>query len=865
MFQDRSMPLEKKPQSEPIRGYRLLEPLGSGGFGEVWKCEAPGGIFKAIKFVYGNLNGLDNDSVRAEEELRAVQRIKSIRHPFLLSMDRVENVAGELIIVTELADHNLDEVLQKHRAQGRPGIPRGELLTYLREAAEVLDLMNLKFDLQHLDIKPRNLFLVSNHVKVADFGLVNSLAGAKNAELQLGAITPLYAAPELFIGKLSRHCDQYSLAIVFQELLTGTLPFMGTNSRQLLMQHTQSEPDLAALPAADRPLIARALAKNPDHRFPSCMDLIRTLLGENVSADPTAVRTTSSEAQATQPMTETVSELGPIADKHPQRRPALPAEVLTDHLFLEPLGNSPLFDLWKVQTPSGKQRLAKFLYGLGKPMPKLQENIASLRSLHHPALVPCEIVHLEPGRLVLVTDLIKETLRDRFVQCQGQKLPGIPRGELIDYIRAAAEVLDYMYQQHGVQHLGLNPRCLILDNGWLQITDFGQAQLLWAPAGHDIAQRNARYAAPELFDKKITRSSDQVSLALLYVEMLSGVHPDRQNKPPDLANLPPLDREVISRALQPDPADRWPSCTDMVLALEGTPPEVDKELRAKPDRFTSLLQMPPPGRPLPVSAAIYGDLHQIIADIIAAAGGEVAAENLEEIPQLSADGMVLAHKFQAGLPLGSAKEKLDEFANLCFGRRVRDDESGCLFFVPLTLSFWDKWLNRHAGLEIDIRLGRVNPSSATPIDVAATVRIVHCNNKKSRHLLEQLGPEILENLRKLLLVNSNKRTQARLLWPHKIKVIPLLSNGERDHPVECRGKDISHSGLGFYLPEELDTAEVLIELNNPVHQGVVIPATLVRAKRCADGWYDVGALFRLPAIRKSTHDFCLDLPSARSS
>ncbi len=190
-------------------------------------------------------------------------------------MDRVESVAGELIIVTELADQNLEEVLQKHRSQGLTGVPRAELLAYLREAAEVLDLMNLKFDLQHLDVKPRNLFLVCNHVKVADFGLVNTLAAGKNDQLQLGAITPLYAAPELFLGKLSRHCDQYSLAIVFQELLTGTLPFTGKNSRQLLLHHTTSEPDLSSLPAEDRPLIARALAKNPDHRFASCMDLVR--------------------------------------------------------------------------------------------------------------------------------------------------------------------------------------------------------------------------------------------------------------------------------------------------------------------------------------------------------------------------------------------------------------------------------------------------------------------------------------------------------------------------------------------------------------------------------------------------------------
>jgi serine/threonine protein kinase len=852
------MPLEKKPHAEPIRGYRLLEPLGSGGFGEVWKCEAPGGIFKAIKFVHGDLGGLDNDNKGAEDELRAVQLIKSIRHPFLLSIDRVESVAGELIIVMELADHNLDELLRKYRAQGQPGVPRDELLAYLREAAEVLDLMNLKFDLQHLDIKPRNLFLVSNHVKVADFGLVNSLAGGNDAKLELGAITPLYAAPELFTGKISRHCDQYSLAIAFQELLTGTLPYNGKNSRQLLMLHTQGEPDLASLPVADRAAIARSLAKDPEQRFASCMDLVRALQGENTGAvAPQTGNAGAQTALAIQPMAETLTYAALDPEKQQQRCPVLPPEVLTGHVFLEPLGHSPDFDLWKVQTPGGQYRVVKLLYGLGNPTPKLQDNLLCLRSMHHPALVPVEIVCLEPGRLVLLTDLVKETLQSRFAKCQAQKLPGIHRVELIDFARAAAEVLDYVYQQYGVQHLGLCPRCLTLDNGWLQITDFGLAHLLLHPAGEDVARRNARYAAPELFERKITRSSDQVSLALVYAEMLTGIHPYRGGRyaQPDLEALPSSDQEVIARALHPDPDERWASCTDMVMALDGVRP--DESVERDTDRFTEFLQKPRNGKIAPLPAATCGDLQQVISDIIAAAGGEATPLAPEEIPELSADGMVLTHRFQAGLPLGSAREKVARFHTQCGGRRIHEDDDACIIVVPLPPGFLGKWLGRQTDLEITVRLGRVNPASPTPILVDVSLRAVGCNAKQSRKTLEDMGPALIDNLRQLLLINSNKRTQGRLLWPHPIKIIPIRHNGDKEPAIQCRGKDISQGGLGFYLPEELHTADVLIELPNSVHPDLTIPATLVRAKRCADGWYDVGALFRLPALRKSSQELCL--------
>ena len=272
------MPVRLVSQEElpgPLAGYRLLERLGRGGFGEVWKVEAPGGFLKAAKFVFGDLEAMDEDSRPAEQELKALRRVREIRHPYILSLERFDAVDGQLIIVMELADRNLWDRFRECRAQGLGGIPRDELLRYMDEAAEALDLMNSQYQIQHLDIKPQNLFLVSNHVKVGDFGLAKLLEGVRATVT--GGVTPVYAAPETFEGWVSRFSDQYSLAIVFQELLTGTRPFNGANTRQLLMQHINGTPDLSPMPPGDQPILARALNKMPDERWTSCAELIERL------------------------------------------------------------------------------------------------------------------------------------------------------------------------------------------------------------------------------------------------------------------------------------------------------------------------------------------------------------------------------------------------------------------------------------------------------------------------------------------------------------------------------------------------------------------------------------------------------------
>lgn len=93
-----------------------------------------------------------------------------------------------------------------------------------------------------------------------------------------GGVTPVYAAPETFDGWVSRYSDQYSLGIVYQELLTGERPFAGNNVRNLILLHLEADPDVSPLPKRDQPIIHRALSKKPDARYPSCLELVEALI-----------------------------------------------------------------------------------------------------------------------------------------------------------------------------------------------------------------------------------------------------------------------------------------------------------------------------------------------------------------------------------------------------------------------------------------------------------------------------------------------------------------------------------------------------------------------------------------------------------
>ena len=109
----------------------------------------------------------------------------------------------------------------------------------------------------------------------------------------MSGMTPAYAAPELFDGRPGKNSDQYSLAIVYQEMLTGCRPFSGTTPAQLAAQHMNGKPDLLSLPSSDQSIIAKALSKDPSCRFQSCCEMVEELFNRRRSAKKTARRRTT--------------------------------------------------------------------------------------------------------------------------------------------------------------------------------------------------------------------------------------------------------------------------------------------------------------------------------------------------------------------------------------------------------------------------------------------------------------------------------------------------------------------------------------------------------------------------------------------
>jgi serine/threonine protein kinase len=814
------MPLLREPDAEPLAGYRLIEPLGRGGFGEVWKCEAPGGLFKAIKFVEGDASPTAVHAP-ADAELTAIQHIKSIRHPFLLSMDRVEVIDGELVVVMELADQNLLDLFNERRRQGLAGVPRAELLHYLREAADVLDLLSFRHGLQHLDVKPANLFLVSGHVKVADFGLVRNLSqsnGRAGGGASPLAISPRYSAPELFRGVFTPFSDQYSLAIVFQEMLSGSFPFNGKNARRLAIEHTASAPQLAALSEGDQKAIGRALSKEAGRRFPSCRELIDALADDSSAA---AAARINPEAAGTDADTKPyVPMAGTLAV-----RPAS-SKFLPDYEFGKCLGRSPSMETWEASTSQGTRRLVKFLYGVtGRDPRREEEAVVRLQSIRHAALPPLVLLPGGAGCLIAITDPIATSLRDRFQECRARGARGLPRPQLLDWLWSAAAALDDLAHDYDIQHQGLTPRHLLLDGESLRIGEFGFHPLIWGPAGHNPLLLRGRYAAPELSQKGPAPRCDVYSLAVVYQEMLTGVHPlrGRQATSPNLNPLGNAERAAVAKALEVNPNARFATCTAFLTALDDAQP----------------------GRPPTHLTTDKGrEAKAVLARLIADSTNFIPASEPETWLPGTDGKMTLQCRFAASLPPSGAASRFDGFRKQWNAQLLRSEDNRIALAVSPPKRNWKLFFGSSAAVTIDIQWNTPRPPKPQLPEVLVRVVSGATADAAEEVRFKETAPLLLDSLRTHLHGQSERRGQERLLWAHPVEVCFRRPDGPAGKTLICQAKDISMTGMGLYLPSAAAGAQLIVKLTTPSHpEPLELTGMCVRVVRCGADWYEAGVLF----------------------